>query len=386
MPLGANTYYFRNDFQFSGNPANTQISLSALIGDGAVVYLNGVEVYRQNMPAGAPSYSTLASTAINQPGLSTTIELPASALRSGLNTLAVEVHRSSAGDTTLAFGAELDAVETISPATTYQSSPEEWLELYNDGSSAVDMSGWSLAGDIAYTIPQGTTLGAGQYLVIAKDAAYMHSLYPTLNVLGDYQHSLPSGRLRRPRRRQRQSGRPGAAIIPAATGRRTPTAAVPVWNASIRTPTTSSPSTWADSLSTGAQWQTYTYTAVAQTVVGVDYWNEFIIGLISAGEVLLDDVSVIEDPNGAATQLLQDGSFEGDTSSWRLLGNEDESHVIVDPTNPTNHVLDLIATGPSEDILNHVETTLANGASVTDGKTLSDFVSGLESGSAVPIS
>ncbi len=367
LPLGPNTYYFRNDFEFSGNPANTQISLSALIGDGAVVYLNGVEVYRQNMPAGAPSYSTLASAAVNQPGLSTTIQLPASALKTGMNTLAVEVHRSSASDTSLAFGAELDAVETISPATTYGSSPEEWLELYNDGTSAENMSGWHLAGDIAYTIPQGTTLGAGQYLVIAKDASYMQSLYPALDVLGNYQHSLPSDGFVA---LEDANGNP-ADQVRYYSGGDWPSNADGGGSSLERVDPhadSMSPSTWADSLNTGSQWQTYTYSAVAQTVVGVDQWSEFIMSLISAGEVLIDDVSVIQDPNGAATQMLQDGSFEGDTSSWRLLGNEDESHVIVDPSNPTNHVLDLIATGPSEDIINHVETTLANGASVTDGK------------------
>ena len=38
--------------------------LRLLRDDGAVVYLNGSEVFRTNMPTGAISYSTLASTTV----------------------------------------------------------------------------------------------------------------------------------------------------------------------------------------------------------------------------------------------------------------------------------------------------------------------------------
>ena len=45
------------------------------------------------------------------------------------------------------------------------------------------------------------------------------------------------------------------------------------------------------------------------------------LGLLDAGEVLIDDVSVIEDPAGAARQLIQNGSFDSGLNQWRVIGN-----------------------------------------------------------------
>ena len=45
----------------------------------------------------------------------------------------------------------------------------EFLELYNYGSSDVDISGWTLSNGLSYTIPNSTTLNAGSYLVLAVD-------------------------------------------------------------------------------------------------------------------------------------------------------------------------------------------------------------------------
>ena len=60
--------------------------------DGAVVYLNGVEVHRANMPGGAVSFTTAASTALGGADESTFFEtaLSPSALVEGTNVLAVE--------------------------------------------------------------------------------------------------------------------------------------------------------------------------------------------------------------------------------------------------------------------------------------------------------
>ncbi len=47
---------------------------------------------------------------------------------------------------------------------------EDWIELYNHGASEVDLSGWGLSNDpqhpFRWTLPAGTTLGAGEYLLI----------------------------------------------------------------------------------------------------------------------------------------------------------------------------------------------------------------------------
>jgi len=45
------TYYFRTHFQFAGSPAGATLILSNYLDDGAVFYLNGVEIYRAFMAA-----------------------------------------------------------------------------------------------------------------------------------------------------------------------------------------------------------------------------------------------------------------------------------------------------------------------------------------------
>jgi len=87
-------------------------------------------------------------------------------------------------------------------------------------------------------------------------------------------------------------------------------------------------------------------------------YHELRLGLLSDGEVLLDNVSVVEDPTGAARELMQNGAFSLGETKWRLVGNHSHSEVIVDPNNPANKVLRLIATGPTSYLNNRTETTL----------------------------
>jgi hypothetical protein len=53
----------------------------------------------------------------------------------------------------------------------------EYIELYNNSSATVNLGDWNFTQGIAYTIPAGTTLGAGQYLLIAKSAAAMQNVF-----------------------------------------------------------------------------------------------------------------------------------------------------------------------------------------------------------------
>ncbi|GAB4413500.1 MAG: hypothetical protein OHK0039_20460 [Bacteroidia bacterium] len=52
----------------------------------------------------------------------------------------------------------------------------EFIELYNAGTVAADLSGWVLSG-LEFTFPSGTTLPAGAYLVIAVDADAFTNYY-----------------------------------------------------------------------------------------------------------------------------------------------------------------------------------------------------------------
>jgi hypothetical protein len=53
--------------------------------------------------------------------------------------------------------------------------PAEFVEIYNPGDGAIDISGWTLTGGIDYTFPNGTMMNAGGYRVIAADTATIPS-------------------------------------------------------------------------------------------------------------------------------------------------------------------------------------------------------------------
>jgi hypothetical protein len=53
---------------------------------------------------------------------------------------------------------------------------DDYLELYNRGTTAVDLSGWVFGG-VTLTLPTGTSIAPGGYLVVAKDATQFQTRY-----------------------------------------------------------------------------------------------------------------------------------------------------------------------------------------------------------------
>ncbi|HMJ64544.1 MAG TPA: lamin tail domain-containing protein, partial [Candidatus Binatia bacterium] len=184
------TYYFRTEFDFAGVTNGLTLALRPIIDDGAVFYLNGEEVYRQNMPATNILYGTLATVSIGIPGFTGPIAIPITNLLEGLNTLAVEVHQSSVINNDFDFGAELLAYYQVTPALPFRDSPESWVEIFNRSSNTVDLTGWRLDEGIDYRFQAGKTLAPGGYLVVAKDLAHMQALYPGLDAVGPFTNRL----------------------------------------------------------------------------------------------------------------------------------------------------------------------------------------------------
>ncbi len=103
------TYYFRHTFTI-GSPAGYRaLDLEMHCDDGAVVYLNGVEIYRFNMPEGEITSSTLAVDSIYQAIEQNNYHLTfdPQLLTAGANTLAVEIHQAEAASSDLGFGLKL---------------------------------------------------------------------------------------------------------------------------------------------------------------------------------------------------------------------------------------------------------------------------------------
>jgi len=103
------TTYFRRAFAVTSASSFATVNLRLLRDDGAVVYLNGTEVFRSNLPAGTISYTTLAPAAIGGADesafLSATVN-PA-LLVDGINVLAVEIHQANGTSTDISFDLEL---------------------------------------------------------------------------------------------------------------------------------------------------------------------------------------------------------------------------------------------------------------------------------------
>lgn len=100
-------YYFRNTVNFTAAELSTSfqnIQLNVQRNDGIVIYINGVERARDNMPAGVPVFGTLAAADI-VPGAAENVSfnLSPSFFTTGANTIAVEVHLRTNTSTNMSF-------------------------------------------------------------------------------------------------------------------------------------------------------------------------------------------------------------------------------------------------------------------------------------------
>lgn len=101
------TYYFRHQFEVKKPGDLKPLVLRLLRDDGAIVYLNGQEVVRDNMPDGKVVQDTFAkSTARSENGFYVH-ELDAKKLVAGKNIIAVEVHQADAQSSDVSFDLEL---------------------------------------------------------------------------------------------------------------------------------------------------------------------------------------------------------------------------------------------------------------------------------------
>lgn len=102
------TTYFRKSFTISNISQYTGFTLNIKRDDGAVVYVNGTERFRTNMPTGNISYTTKASTAASDDGATPqTKALTVAQLVQGTNVIAVEIHQNVNTSTDLSFDMEL---------------------------------------------------------------------------------------------------------------------------------------------------------------------------------------------------------------------------------------------------------------------------------------
>jgi len=214
------TTYFRKSFTVEDTTGLQAITVNTLFDDGIAVYVNGAEVYRDNLPEGEIGPQTTALE-IAAEGAFKTFTLPVSYLQPGENVIAAEVHQVSPSSSDISFelsvsarrlsGTEVIAVtgdvltDTIKTDLTVvalfepddrdlsglrinevfsnpgrDASPDsDWIELINIGPDTIDLRGVFVSDDrtnpMKHVFPGGTEMkiNPGQRKVLIADARVM---------------------------------------------------------------------------------------------------------------------------------------------------------------------------------------------------------------------
>ena len=100
------TTYFARDVNLGTISADFELTLDVRVDDGAVIYVNGTEVKRVNMPEGAVTNNTNAKSNVSLGAAKknlATVSVPRDVLKDGVNRIAVEEHANYAGAVSVSF-------------------------------------------------------------------------------------------------------------------------------------------------------------------------------------------------------------------------------------------------------------------------------------------
>lgn len=190
LPQGLRLHLRNDDLwrQVSALNLNSQytpaalLRIQTLIDDGALVWLNGHAIYRQNLNPASPAYADYAASTVSKATFNGPTDVPATWLLPGDNVLAVEVHQANASSSDVTFALRLFQQITSTNATGGAQSlvlnevvarndafPEpngalvDWVELHNPNPTALDIGGLALTDDPGqpdrFVFPAGTLVG-----------------------------------------------------------------------------------------------------------------------------------------------------------------------------------------------------------------------------------
>lgn len=203
---GRMSYYFRTAFAFDGNPSGASLRIQTIVDDAVVLHLNGQEIFRLGIAGTtAVSDATPAERTVSDATLEGPFTIAVSNLVQGVNVLAAEVHQVNATSSDIVWGAGVEVLEVRrEPATPgYANSVqgalpafpelwitevlprntsgvadnagdrEPWVELWNNGETAVTLAGWWLTDDLSrltrWSFPAGATIPAKSHQLVWLD-------------------------------------------------------------------------------------------------------------------------------------------------------------------------------------------------------------------------
>ncbi len=186
---GRTTFYFRRRFNFPGSVIGAVLKLRQIVDDGDVVYLNGHEVLRVGVSPTAPIVdSTTATRSVGGYAYEGPYNLPTTYLLPGENVLAVEVHQINSTSNDFLMGIQLEATYQIQgfdvalnevcadnrTGITNAGKHPDYIELFNNTGSAIDLTGWGLTDDALlankYLFPAGTSIASQAHLIVWADS------------------------------------------------------------------------------------------------------------------------------------------------------------------------------------------------------------------------
>lgn len=197
-------------------------------------------------------------------------------------------------------------------------APLEYVELHNPSAELVNLGGWRLAGT-GFTLPAGSLLPAGGYVVLCGSSAGMLAAYGITNTIGNWPGLLKNSgetlRLRNPY---------GRVVDEASYDDREPwPTAADGYGPSLERlfpPRNGNESTSWTSSAANNDWQPLVWTQLLSTAeLPLSLWLDF------DGKCHIDDVTVR--PPGENTNLLANGLFDNGTNGWVMSGNHNLSRI-----------------------------------------------------------
>jgi hypothetical protein len=151
------TVYFRQHFELNEVATLTAARCKAQIDGGAIVYINGTEIIRDNMPSGAVTYFTRSSSDGNE-GDFDNFSFSRQVLKEGTNTIAAELHNISAGSSDMVFDLSLSVIKPSGSSMIINKPITIRARSYENGN-------WSASTEATFTTG---TAAAPENLVVSE--------------------------------------------------------------------------------------------------------------------------------------------------------------------------------------------------------------------------
>jgi glucose/arabinose dehydrogenase len=171
------TTYFRKTFVLANPAAYASYVISLVRDDGAVVYLNGDEVFRSNLPTGIVTSVTLAPIAVATiagaaDDESATFGAMVSPARfvSGSNLLAVELHQQTAASTDLSFDLALHGLDPA-PTLTASAFNDRIVLRYPSWAAAFVLESTPVLPAAGWFAVTNLAVDAGEFFEVTTDSA-----------------------------------------------------------------------------------------------------------------------------------------------------------------------------------------------------------------------